>query len=192
MNVWAYCAADWWKTTRMASGVDPVVCPPYEQNNIEDELARASATAELVFLNLHGFPNQPHLYGQLNGVMGPTALTADNVAKFDWTGVMVFMEVCFSAADGGNKVARAFYEAGALAVIGSTTEAYGRVKPTLWDGEADRLSYFFRKAYEKTANPRHSLAIAKRYLKAVSYPLDEDDKATLKTFVVIPRKKHGK
>ena len=192
MRVWSYCAADWWRTTRASSDVDPLVSPPYDHTNIEDELASASAAAELIVLNLHGFVGQPHLYGQLNSVIGPTALTAENVKRFDWSGKIVFMEVCFSAMDGGSTIARAFLDAGAAAVIASTTEAYGRVKPTIFDGEADRLSYFFRKAYDKTRKPVRSLAIAKRWLRAISHPLDADDKATLTSFVVLTRKEHGK
>lgn len=189
MNVWAYCASDWWKATRAAGGVTPVLSPPFDHKTVG--LAKATGS-NLVYLNLHGYPGQPHLYGQASGVIGPTALTAPAVARYDWSGVVVFMEVCYSAADGGNPVARSFLDNGATAVIGSTTEAYGRMRPVVFDGEADRLFYFFRRAYGRSRNHEKALVTAKKWLRAISWPLDDEDKATLSSFVILETKEHEK
>lgn len=183
-TVWAYCAADWVQATRAASGVKPLVCPSKEAEVLTPHLVQA-AQADIVYLNLHGFRGQPHYYGQRDKKAGPTALTADMVAARNWSGVVVFAEVCFSAVNGGGPIAQAFLDNGARAFIGSTTEAYGRIRPTLWDGEADRLFWLFRHLYGRIGDPVQTLARAKDMLRLMSFPLDDDDKATLLSFVCL-------
>lgn len=191
LNVWAYSAADWWRATRLAAGVNPVVSPPFHHENMADELAQA-ARSDLVYLNLHGFAGQDNLFGQLDEMIGPTALTPQLVAEYDWHGAVIYAEVCFSAAGGGGVLARAFLQHGAAAFIGSTSEAYGRVRPSLFDGEADRLGWFFRKAYGRIGDARRALIVAKRWLRAISWPLDAEDRATLKSFVLLEEKYEAK
>ena len=183
-TIWAYCAADWVQATRGASGVEPLVCPSPEVADIERHLVKASR-ADIVYLNLHGYPGQPHYYGQADKKIGPTALTAEQVSHIDWRGVVVFAEVCFSAADGGGPIAQTFLAWGARAFIGSTTEAYGRARPTLWDGEADRLMWIFCRFYPRISDPAVALERAKQWLHLMSWPLDADDEATLESFVCL-------
>lgn len=183
-NVWSYCAADWVQATEAAGGVTPLVCPSPEAERLEVHLAKASR-ADIVYLNLHGFADQPHYYGQAGKKIGPTALTAEMVSARRWDGVVVFAEVCFSAAHGGGPIAQAFLTNGAAAFIGSTTEAYGRVRATLWDGEADKLMRPFRHFYRPGGNPRTALMRAKKLLRLTSFPLDADDEATLQSFVCL-------
>jgi hypothetical protein len=183
-TVWAYCAADWVMATRAAGGVKPLLCPSKEAENMTPHLVQA-AQADIVYLNLHGYPDQPHYYGQRDKKIGPTALTAEQVSAHDWTDTVVFAEVCFSAADDGGLIARTFLANGAKAFIGSTTEAYGRIRPTLWDGEADRLMWLFRHYYGRINDPGQALERAKDTLRLMSFPLDDDDRATLKSFVCL-------
>lgn len=187
MRVWSYCAADWIRATAAAGGVKPLTSPPLDHISVAAELAKATES-DLVYLNLHGFEGQPACYGQRDGVIGPTALTAKQIAAYDWSDVVIFAEVCFSAADGGSDVARAFLRHGARAFVGSTTEAYGRITPTIFDGEADKLMFLFRKAYERQQEPRRALELAKRLLQAMSFPLDADDRATLESFTCLEAK----
>jgi len=184
LKVWAYCAADWEKATWHAAGIPPLVSPPQDSESIESHLATATR-ADVVYLNLHGFIDQPYLYGQKNKVIGPTSLTVDQVVQHDWSGVIVFAEVCFSAKDGGSSIARAFLGRGAEAVIGSVDEAFGRARPTILDGEADRLFWLFRLFYERIRDGRKALRRAKSLLRLMSWPLDDDDRATLKSFVYL-------
>lgn len=190
MNVWALCGADWRRATAAAGGVQPTTSPPF---NAGDDLVKAAA-ADLVYLNLHGFDGQPHYYGQQGGIVGPTAVTADMVARHDWSGVVVFAEVCFSAKDGGGPIARAFLDGGARAFIGSTTVAYGRINPVIWDGEADRLVHIFRKYMQlrPNASPARLLLQAKNMLAKLSWPLDHDDHMTLNSFVCLEAKHERK
>lgn len=184
-SVWSYCGRDWIRATRAAGAVEPLTSPPLDAETIGSKLAQATAAA-IVYLNLHGFKGQAHYYGQANGFAGPTALTASLVAEHDWSDCVIFCEVCYSAADGGDPIARAFLANGARAVIGSTTEAYGRIRPTLIDGEADRLMWLFRRAYK--GDPTRALEIAKRWLRFISWPLDSDDRKTLESFICLEAK----
>lgn len=184
MNVWAYCAKDWIKATKAAGGVKPITSPPQTAEQLD--LTKAT-TADIVYLNLHGFEGQPHYYGQANKTIGPTALTAEAVNEYKWDGVVVFAEVCFSAADGGGEITHAFLDNGAKAFIGSTSTAYGRVRPSLWDGEADRLMWLFRKAYRRLTDPARALESSLKWLHLMSFPLDADDKATIEGFVCLEK-----
>lgn len=190
MNVWALCGADWREATAVAGGVQPVLSPPFDAGG---DWAKAAA-ADLVYLNLHGFDGQANFYGQQGGVIGPTAVTPQAITAYDWSGAVVLAEVCFSAKDGGGPVARAFLENGARAFIGSTTEAYGRIRPVIWDGEADKLAHLFRKFMEREpdAAPRQLLRQAKTLLAALSWPLDDDDRVTLNSFVCLEAKHEEK
>lgn len=182
---WALCGRDWQPATAQSAGVEPVLSPPAVLGNIADELELASKSADLVYLNLHGYPGQPYYLGQ-DGDNKPTALSAELVASFDWSGVVVFAEVCWSAADGGSPIARAFLDRGARAFVGSTSEAYGRINRVgIFDGEADRLGHLFRLALGHNLDPQRALDLAKRWLRFLSYPLDELDRATLESFICL-------
>lgn len=184
-RVWSYCAADWQQATEAAGGVAAVTSPPYSAGNVVLE------AVDVLYLNLHGFADQANFYGQVAGIVGPTALTPAQVAGRDWTGTVVFAEVCFSAKDGGGPIARAFLANGARAFVGSTTEAYGRVRRTFWDGEADRLMWLFRHALRHKDRPAAALALAKRWLTVLSFPLDADDRQTLESFVCLENDLHA-
>lgn len=183
-TVWSYCAADWAQATQSAGGVKPLLCPSKETEVLTPHLVKAS-TADIVYLNLHGYPDQPHYYGQAGKKIGPTALTAEMVSARRWDGVVIFAEVCFSAANGGGPIAQAFLANGAKAFIGSTTEAYGRIRATLLDGEADKLMRLFRRFYPRISDPAVALERAKQWLHLMSWPLDADDEATLESFVCL-------
>lgn len=177
VKVWAYCAQDWQQSTSVSAGIpSPVISPPAGTGL---DLSEAAA-ADLVVLNLHGFAGQPHFYGQANGVIGPTALTVEDIIRREWSGVVVFAEVCFGLL---SPIARAFHAGGAV-FVGSRTEAYGRMHTTLWNGEADRLAHFFRLLYRPGRSVPAILVLAKRLLHVISLPLDEKDKSTLTSFGV--------
>lgn len=177
MNVWAYCAADWLQATANTAGVDPITSPPAGAGlSLVD-----AAAADLVILNLHGFADQPDFYGQARGKIGPSALTVSDVKRHDWQGVVVFAEVCFGLQ---SNIAQAFVSAGAT-FIGSDSTAYGRTKATLFDGEADRLAYFFRLFYRPGRDVAQVLRLAKGTLALASIPLDADDRATLRSFKLL-------
>lgn len=184
LTITSYCGADWIKATQAAAKVKPFTCPPTSADDVDRVLEKASRS-DIFYLNLHGYPGQSNYFGQKDNTVGPTALTPEQVSKYRWDDVVVFAEVCFSAANGGSAIAKAFLANGAKAFIGSTTEAYGRVMPTVWDGEADRLMFLFWRCYSLNRNTQQALDQAKRWLKVLSVPLDANDKATLKSFVCL-------
>lgn len=187
MNVWAYCSADWIASTRHAAGVEPVTAPPLDVDGLDSVLEKA-AVSDLVYLNLHGFNNQSNYFGQSGKSIGPTALTPEAVLRCKWNGVVVFASVCFSAAEGASRaIAEAFLANGARAFIGSKTEAYGRMRPVRFDGEADRLGHVFRKLYRPDKDPAATLRAAMRRFRVLSIPLDREDKATLKSFTLFTK-----
>lgn len=194
MKVKALCGADWVDAMRAATGVEPATSPPFETGSVflADWLAEAS-TADVLALNLHGYAGQPVYNGQAGNVHGPTVLMASDVLAHRWDGVTVFLEVCFSALDhpANRAIPAAFYQQGARAVVGSLTEAYGRVRPVRRlpgsDGEADRLLQLFAGRMRRGYGPKKALKRSKLSLKFWSFPLDQDDKATLNSFVIIER-----
>lgn len=199
MRVAAYCGLDWARAMRASTGVRPVTCPPLEAGSKPlYEFLKKAATGDVLALNLHGYEGQINYYGQAGSRVGPTALTIDDVIPHDWSGVTVFLEVCFSAASGtaNQVIPQMFLERGARAVIGSRTSAHGRLRGTLplpgFDGEADRLLnlFLYFAKWGKGARqraPDKTLRIAKQLFGLWSWPLDEEDEETLRSFTTIRR-----
>lgn len=199
MRVAAYCGQDWARAMRASTGMQSVTSPPLETDGrlLHGFLAKA-ATGDVLAFNLHGYAGQANYYGQADRIIGPTALAVNDVIQYDWSGVIVFLEVCFSAAnDPANRaIPQAFLEHGARAVIGSRTEAYGRVRGTIplpgFDGEADRLLNLFlysikRGKGQKLRSVDKTLALTKRLFRLWAWPLDTEDKKTLQSFTTIRR-----
>lgn len=197
MKVMAYCGQDWARAMRASTGIQPVTCPPLEAGSKPlYEFLEEAATGDVLALNLHGYLGQANYYGQADRRAGPTALTVDDVIPHDWNGVTVFLEICFSAADdlANRIIPQMFLERGALAVIGSRTAAYGRMRGTFpwpgFDGEADRLLSLFLFFLKRGQGAGHrgvgmSLVLARRIFRLWSWPLDADDRATMRSFTTI-------
>lgn len=194
MRVAAYCGKDWARAMRASTGIRPATCPPLEAGSKTlYEFLKKAAMGDVLALNLHGYAGQSNYYGQASGQVSSTALTVDDVIPHDWRGVTVFLEVCFSAADepANQAIPQMFLERGARAVIGSRTEAYGRIRGTIplpgFDGEADRLLSFWLYFMRRLRSPILALTLARRCLRIWSWPLDDEDKETLQSFTIIRR-----
>lgn len=197
MKVAAYTGLDWRRA--MAAATRPyALCssPPAESGGetLHRWLMANLPRCEVLALNLHGFPGLQFYQGQADGNVGPIALSVQDVLATAeaWRGLVVFCEVCFSAIN--RELPQAMYQAGVKAVIGSLTEAYGRTRAALplpgADGEADRLLSFFLTWYRRRwigRDPARALRAAKKTLKVWSLPLDREDRATLESFVIIPK-----
>lgn len=193
MYVWAYSGASWAEATRGATAVNPVTCPPLDSFALRWPQKRP----DVAVFNLHGDQHgQPLWYGQAEDGAKPIALTVQNVRSYDWTGVVVVAMVCWSAADGGQEMARAFLQRGALAFIGSTSEAYGRRRPLSWwqrllgmNEKGDGLVADFIAAYRHLPNePEKALIVAKKQFRATAGRLDDFDRLTLESFVCLRKK----
>lgn len=189
-NVFALCARDWQRSSQWAAGVTPVTSPPHDAISLNWEWV---ARHKLLYFNLHGFQSNENWYGQYKLNLGPILVTPDHVSRVNWDNCLIFAEVCFGAQ---SEITAAFLQHGAAAVISSTGEAYGRIRPTGLgqilsgrglDGEADRLFHIFRLlwANHPGEQPADILAQAKRIFTLLSTPLDADDQATIDSFVCL-------
>ena len=113
MELAAYCARSWWISTWRTTGKRPITCPELTAETLDID----NLIAPIVYLRLHGMPDQPFLYGD----SWQTALAAHQVKGADFSGSLVFLEGCY-----GDTMGQAFLAAGARAVVGSTGTTYGR------------------------------------------------------------------
>ena len=177
-----------------ASNADTLLSSPPAESGAESLhrwLVDSLAACDVLALNLHGFEGVTTWHGQINDSVEPVAFGARDIMATDsaWNDKIVFCEVCFSARN--REIPQAMYRCGARAVIGSIGEAYGRTRATLplpgFDGEADRLLSFFLFWYRRLRDPSRALRAAKKTLAVWSWPLDREDRATLESFVIIPK-----
>ena len=116
MKVFVYCAHSWRLSTALATLKVPKTCPPERPATLKRAWFE---DADVIYLRLHGLPNQSFLYG--DGLI--TALAASQIRQLDLGGKIVFMEGCFGES---GRVDDAFLAAGAKFVIGSTMATKGR------------------------------------------------------------------
>lgn len=109
----ALTCRSWRLSTRLATGVWPLTCPPLTAEAIQP----AQLHAPLLYIRLHGLPDQPFLYGD----GWQTALAATWVAALKLPASLVFLEGCYGA-----QLAEAFMAGGARAVVGNNQPTFGR------------------------------------------------------------------
>lgn len=142
----AFTCRSWRFSTRLATGVWPLTCPPYHAGNINPEMLRAP----LLYVRLHGVPDQPYLYGD-NWL---TALTIGQVERLQLPASLVFLEGCYGAG-----MAEAFLAGGARAVVGSDRATYGR---RIRLGPAQQIGRAWLRAIRHGATAGTALAAALR------------------------------
>lgn len=191
-DIWAYCGQSWAEATFHATKTTPITSPRTDAISLRWPQERPL----LAVFNLHGDEvGQPGWYGQADDGKRPLAVAVPNVRAYDWTGVVVVAMVCWSAAYGGQEMAQAFLDGGALAFIGSTSEAYGRRQPVNWlarllgkTNKADSLIAHFVHLYRNApGNPARTLVEAKERFAREAGRLDKVDKLTLESFICIKR-----
>ncbi len=109
MRVFAYCCASMLERTRRAAGMYPRLCPPI---NVACIAPRTLEGYDLLYLMLHGMPDQPFLYGD----RWETALSAETVRSANLAGSVVYSGACYLAE---SPMLPAFLEAGAVVIGGS-------------------------------------------------------------------------
>lgn len=108
MNVLALSAREFRLGTALAAGAWPVSFPPGRADTFDPALLQGR---DLIYVCLHGLPNQPYLYGD----KFETALSAEQIRTVNLGGAVVYMAGCYG---GGGPIADAFSEAGAVCVVG--------------------------------------------------------------------------
>lgn len=187
MKLVSLCAADWEYPVHAIVKSKPFTSPPIDaaEGGIRNVLELA-AQADVFYLRLHGYKGNYNWYGQKDEDHGPAALTPDLVAEHNWSMTVILAEVCYGAR---SEMAQAFLANEARAFIGSKGPAYGRLRPTFFDGEADQLCKQFIKAYRRERDPHVAYALALGKFALLSVPIDSDDRATLRDFVILTREK---
>lgn len=113
-----YTTKAWRISALLTTGVfRPLICPGV---SMETPGLLARLSADLVYIRLHGLPDQSYLYGDPNW---ETALGFEQVRDAPpelFTGSLVFLEGCF-----GGRISSAFLDAGARAVVGSKITTWG-------------------------------------------------------------------
>ncbi len=135
MRVLAYCAQSFEHSVKRAAGVKPLLSPPVTMDTFNPTWLEGY---NLVYVKLHGLPNQPFWYGAISTEISCTALSADQVRQANLTDTIVFVANCYLPE---SPMLQALLDAGAKAVIGGPGQNYGR--PHSVDG-ADLLGLFFR------------------------------------------------
>lgn len=113
MKLAAYCCRSWLVSTWLAAGARPLTCPPLTADSVQPVQFQAA----VLYIRLHGLPDQPFLYGD----GWQTALAATWVAGLKLPASLVFLEGCY-----GGQIAEAFLAGGARAVVGNEQPTYGR------------------------------------------------------------------
>jgi len=158
-------------------------------------------SARLGYFNLHGLVDAVEWYGQSNpaatiagngggNVDYPVALRPEDVINSGHAPEVVFSEACYGAHILGRKVEEAlalkFLQSGSVAVIGSTSAAYGSIDFPLT--AADFLGHAFWNQLKQgfpagEALRRAKIALAREMHNRQGY-LDGEDQKTLISFVL--------
>lgn len=151
-GVFAYCAAEFEESTRKASGVAPLTCPPVACDTFNPALLERRW---LLYFDLHGLPERSVWYGD----DGLPALTAEMIRMTDLRGTVIFAVNCY-LADEGSPMLDALLDAGALYVIGGAGPNYGGATSAIG---ASYLGKRFRELM-RFNNPLRALRLAKALL----------------------------
>lgn len=187
MKVVSLCALDWEYPVHAIVKSKPFTSPPIDAAGKGiNEVLKLATEADVFYLRLHGYKGSYNWYGQKDEDHGPAALTPELVGQHDWARTVILAEVCYGAR---SEIAEAFLDNSARAFIGSKGPAYGRLRPTFFDGEADQLCKQFIKTYRRERDPFVAYNLAMGKFALLSLPLDSDDRATLRDFVILTREK---
>lgn len=120
MRTVSLAARRWLISTWIASGVKPIAAPPLTMAGFRPGMIEG---ADLVYICLHGLPDQSYLYGS----DWSTVVSADQVRRADLAGAVVYMAGCW----GQGPMTDALLAAGAVAVVGDADSTWaGYVLPT--------------------------------------------------------------
>jgi hypothetical protein len=106
------CNKDWWVSTMLTTFSRSRTSPPVLMDNIDLK----DFNADIVYIRLHGLPNQPFFYGS----RFETTVSFNQIAQARFPDSLIFLEGCF-----GIRASDAFLEAGASAVYGCRIATFG-------------------------------------------------------------------
>jgi hypothetical protein len=155
-------------------------------------LARTALARRTHFVNLHGSDTDPDWWGQLRDVRGreqpidTIAMRPEDVARAVAPGTIAAAECCYGALhaapslfDGRVPMGVAYLQAGACALVGSSTTSYGPVDDL---GQADLLCRFALEAMRAGASTGRALLEARQRFVRETGELHQADLKTLLQF----------
>lgn len=110
---------------------------------------------DAIYIDLHGEPGEPYLYGD----DGAKALSLHTVRKAELDGPVIFLTTCYLPQTG---FIEAFLDAGARAVIGGAGANWGG---RIWPHGAQLLGRHFLELYAKDLPAEYALKCAKHRLR---------------------------
>jgi len=144
----AYCAAEYERAVERAAGVPSLTSPPLDEATF---CVQCLEGLDLFYVGLHGH----EWLAEWLGDDGVVALTAEQVARADLRGCVVFAESCWLPE---SPMLGALLEAGAEAVVGGSAENFGgRERPT----GVTLLGWLFRLELEMGVPVDTALTLAK-------------------------------
>lgn len=109
MNVFAYCSQSAAKSTRKATGVEPVTCPPTKAATFD---VQALEGQDFIYFDLHGAPGGTEWRGDKRTI----ALREAQIRAANLTGAVVFATNCH-LGDADSPMLTALLDAGARYVV---------------------------------------------------------------------------
>ena len=151
MTTLAYCALSFRRSVALAAGVTPLTSPPLTSGTFHHTWLEGH---RLLYLKLHGLPNQPYLYGD----GWTTALSADTITQADLSHSVVFAPNCHLDQ---SPILAAMLHSGAT-VIGGTGPNFARSVQVFG---TDVLGRALRWLLQARLPPSIALAAAKTALR---------------------------
>ncbi len=197
LRSFGYAASVWRKAAQQVFGViGPAqamrLSPPLGGPDMLELLTQTRP--QLAYFNLHGLPDSPYWYGQRDPEFAadyapfPVALSPSDIAK---PVRVVFTAACYGAHLFGRSVSTSialrFMELGTLALVGSTTVAYGGLDKPLVG--VDLLAWFFWQHIVNGCSSGNALRQAKldfaQQVQDRQGYLDGEDQKTLSSFILL-------
>jgi hypothetical protein len=192
-----YTASVWRRAAQQVFGaIGPAqtlrLSPPLAAR--EAAIVLAQTRPQLAYFNLHGLPDSPHWYGQRDPEFiadyapFPVALSPADIGSHTR---VVFTAACYGihsfACDVNTSLALRFMQSGALALVGSTTVAYGGLDQPLIG--VDLLAQLFWQNIVAGRSSGQALRQAKinfaQQTQARQGYLDGEDLKTLSSFILL-------
>ena len=145
MRVFAYCAAPFAASVRLAAGVEPMTSPPFDIASFHPYAMRGY---DFLYFKFHGLAGVPFWYD----AVWMRAIGADQIVEVDLSGVVVFCACCHTGE--GSPMLEALRGAGARAVVAGAGEFGGN--------GVDLLGRWFRLLVGWGLGPERAFWLAKR------------------------------
>lgn len=155
------------EAVRMATGVEPITYPPHRFGDDDFRyLLERVDPPDVLYVHLHGMPDQPYWYG--DGFQ--TAISDAQIAKCNLNKTIAFVANCYGQ---DSHMVEALLKAGAQAVVAGPGTNYTIVRKVRG---ADLLGKHFIDALKvgRTVAEAYAMAKSKLKFRAIFSPIERD------------------